>query len=62
MLGGSTYCAVAALWLMDELKNINDKQLLIEWLLRRQGQGFHGRVNKPDDTCYAFWIGASLDV
>lgn len=24
--------------------------------------GFHGRCNKNADTCYSFWIGASLDV
>lgn len=24
--------------------------------------GFHGRCNKKADTCYSFWIGASLDV
>ena len=24
--------------------------------------GFHGRAGKPDDTCYAFWIGATLEV
>lgn len=26
----------------------------------RQRHGFQGRVGKPEDTCYAFWIGASL--
>ena len=24
--------------------------------------GFNGRCNKSVDTCYAFWVGASLDV
>lgn len=24
--------------------------------------GFNGRCNKRVDTCYAFWVGASLDV
>lgn len=24
--------------------------------------GFNGRCNKMVDTCYAFWVGASLDV
>lgn len=24
--------------------------------------GFNGRCNKPVDTCYAFWVTASLDV
>jgi geranylgeranyl transferase type-1 subunit beta len=60
--GGSTYCALASLWLMNEIPTIKNKTLLTEWLLLRQNQGFHGRINKPDDTCYSFWIGASLDV
>lgn len=24
--------------------------------------GFNGRTNKRGDTCYSFWVGASLDV
>jgi geranylgeranyl transferase type-1 subunit beta len=24
--------------------------------------GFHGRCNKKADTCYSFWVGASLEV
>jgi geranylgeranyl transferase type-1 subunit beta len=24
--------------------------------------GFNGRCNKPADTCYSFWVGASLGV
>lgn len=60
--GGSTYCALASFWLLGEIHNVKKKEILIEWLLHRQELGFHGRINKPDDTCYAFWIGASLDV
>ena len=26
----------------------------------RQDSGFHGRPGKPADSCYSFWIGASL--
>lgn len=26
----------------------------------RQGLGFCGRPNKLEDTCYSFWVGASL--
>lgn len=33
---------------------------LRRWLVLRQASGFHGRANKPDDSCYTFWIGASL--
>lgn len=33
---------------------------LKRWLLNRQIDGFQGRPNKPVDTCYSFWIGATL--
>ena len=38
------------------------KDRLIQWCLNRQTTGFNGRVNKPWDTCYSFWIGATLKV
>ncbi len=59
--GGSTFCAIASLKLMD-LLDPTEHQDTIVWLLNRQTMGFQGRVNKPEDTCYSFWIGASLDV
>jgi geranylgeranyl transferase type-1 subunit beta len=31
-------------------------------LRENQFVGFNGRCNKRVDTCYAFWVGASLDV
>jgi prenyltransferase beta subunit len=40
----------------------------IHWLVYRQSTkeeqkgGFNGRVNKPTDTCYSFWVGGALDV
>ncbi|CAB3384577.1 Hypothetical predicted protein [Cloeon dipterum] len=60
--GGSTYCAIAALVLMGRLSIFSDEQLdrLRNWLLMRQVAGFQGRPNKPDDTCYSFWVGATL--
>lgn len=33
-----------------------------KWCLFRQKNGFQGRPNKPVDTCYSFWLGASLEV
>lgn len=33
---------------------------LKRWALFKQDEGFHGRINKPDDSCYAFWIGSTL--
>lgn len=59
--GGSTYCAVASLYLMGRL-DVVDRELLVDWLSRRQSTGFQGRVNKPCDSCYGFWIGASLQM
>lgn len=35
---------------------------LVKWALWKQDEGFHGRTNKPDDSCYAFWIGGTLKV
>ncbi|KAI8970242.1 terpenoid cyclases/protein prenyltransferase alpha-alpha toroid [Mycotypha africana] len=61
--GGSTFCGVAALALMNKLKEgLVDKDKLIEWCLQRQVSGFQGRPNKSPDVCYGFWIGASLDI
>ena len=44
--GGSTYCAVAALWLMGKLDGVPNRDGLIRWLLDKQQFGFCGRVNK----------------
>ncbi|KAF9979172.1 Geranylgeranyl transferase type-1 subunit beta [Actinomortierella ambigua] len=37
-----------------------DKDATIKWAIMRQTTGFQGRINKPTDTCYSFWVGASL--
>ena len=70
--GGSTYCAIAALSMMGVLEELGDNVLagVARWCLRRQGrqfdrstglgEGFQGRPNKPEDTCYSFWVGATL--
>ena len=65
--GGSSYCAVASLSLLGHLwdETVLTRQqleMLKRWALMLQDEGFHGRVNKPDDTCYAFWIGGILSV
>ncbi|KAF9114591.1 Geranylgeranyl transferase type-1 subunit beta [Mortierella sp. AM989] len=39
-----------------------DKEGTRKWCLQRQTTGFQGRVNKPTDTCYSFWIGGSLAI
>jgi len=60
--GGSTYCAVAALSLMGKLDALPHRDGLIRWCVERQSSGFQGRINKDADTCYSFWIGASLAI
>ena len=60
--GGSTFCALAALQLMGKLEDMceENRNRLVYWCLNRQQSGFNGRPNKPVDTCYSFWLGASL--
>ena len=65
--GGSTFCAVASLTLMGRLDEVLDRSPhanwrkdLIRWCVHRQVEGMQGRPNKDQDTCYSFWIGASL--
>ncbi|CAG0921908.1 unnamed protein product [Notodromas monacha] len=85
--GGSTFCGVASLFLMqefggldcaDEVRNPDTLHVLTEqqknrmvlWLLQRHVQngsqenrgGFCGRPEKDSDTCYTFWISASLQL
>lgn len=62
--GGTTFCAIAALHLSGQLNRLTEEQLhrLKQWLVFRQIDGFQGRPNKPVDTCYSFWIGASLKI
>jgi len=65
--GGSTYCALAVLSTLGHLWDgsvITRKQLeyLKRWIIFKQREGFHGRTNKLDDSCYAFWLGASLSI
>ena len=63
--GGSTFCAVASLVLMGQLENtftLEEQEKIREWCLRRQQTGFNGRPNKDVDTCYSFWVGATLEV
>ncbi|PIC47258.1 hypothetical protein B9Z55_006672 [Caenorhabditis nigoni] len=65
--GGSTFCAVASLALAnrlwtEEVLSRRDIDRLIRWAIQKQHVGFHGRAHKPDDSCYAFWIGATLKI
>ncbi|KAJ8884281.1 hypothetical protein PR048_016138 [Dryococelus australis] len=61
--GGTTYCAVATLALMNQVHYTNEVRNLDglkRWSMFRHVSGFQGRPNKPADTCYSFWIGATL--
>ncbi|KAK2705023.1 hypothetical protein QYM36_017166 [Artemia franciscana] len=63
--GGLTYCGVAALHLMGTLPSALSRtqvKNLMKWCLMRQITGFQGRPNKPPDTCYSFWVGATLKI
>uniref|UniRef100_A0A7C8Z0Q3 Protein geranylgeranyltransferase type I n=1 Tax=Opuntia streptacantha TaxID=393608 RepID=A0A7C8Z0Q3_OPUST len=70
--GGATYCALASLRLMgfieDDLlskgTSVINIPMLLEWIVQRQtvGGGFQGRLNKPADTCYGFWVGGVLKI
>ncbi|KAI0351394.1 terpenoid cyclases/Protein prenyltransferase [Trametes cingulata] len=71
-LGGTTYCAVAAIHLAPETErsplasrlNPHERARMIRWLLQNQtpSGGFCGRTNKIADACYCFWCGAALSI
>ncbi|KAL0217694.1 hypothetical protein RCL1_008274 [Eukaryota sp. TZLM3-RCL] len=59
---GSTFCAIGALKLLNKLSllpNKNKKRTII-FLRLLQNKGFHGRINKKDDSCYVYWTSCSL--
>lgn len=61
--GGSTFCALASLKLMSKIEDTlteSEIERLIRWCVNRLDNGFSGRPNKDQDTCYSFWIGACL--
>ncbi|XP_050401015.1 geranylgeranyl transferase type-1 subunit beta [Patella vulgata] len=61
--GGPTFCAVASLTLMGRLNSTftpTEIRKLRRWCISRQLTGFNGRPNKIVDTCYSFWVGATL--
>ena len=62
--GGSTYCALAALSMLDRLQTLEDhvQDKCRKWLSFKLSQSFHGRPNKVDDTCYTWWVGSALKI
>lgn len=62
--GGYTFCAVAALVLLNGLDKCNFKSLL-RFVSNRQlpfEGGFSGRTNKLVDACYSFWVGGVFPI
>lgn len=57
---GFTYCAVATLTITNELQRCN-LMGLIGWLVCR-AENVNGRVSKESDSCYGFWIGATVKI
>lgn len=65
--GGSCYTGVAALVLMGQLDAALGefgKEALREWCYGRvhEAGGFNGRTNKDTDSCYSFWVGATMSM
>lgn len=60
--GGATYCALASLSLFNRLDSLPDPPRCVRYLVNLQMQGFVGRTNKSQDTCYTWWVGASLRI
>lgn len=63
--GGSCYTGLASLALMgklDETLRVEGKDALASWCYSRVQDegGYSGRTNKETDSCYSFWIGATL--
>lgn len=58
--GGYTFCCVASLCLLNQLRRANLPSLL-RWLTNKQLKeegGFCGRSNKLVDSCYSYWQGS----
>jgi prenyltransferase beta subunit len=52
-----TFCAFAALFILNATQKINLSKLY-DWCSKRQlplEGGFNGRTNKLVDACYTFW-------
>jgi prenyltransferase beta subunit len=58
-LAGLTYCAIASLKIMKV--SIKNEARLIHWLCSRETNlGVNGRTGKVPDSCYTFWVYATL--
>lgn len=58
---GVTYTTVSSIVLLQ--KEIPDKEKLLLWLLNRfNDKGVNGRTNKNNDSCYCFWVLATIKI
>ena len=55
--GGYTFCAIATLQILKA--SVPNSGRLSVWLSKRLAE-MNGRLGKPRDSCYLWWIGASL--
>ena len=57
--GGYTFCALAAMEILEQTQAL-DLRALLDWTVLRQMPlegGFQGRTNKLVDGCYSMWVG-----
>lgn len=59
---GLTFCALAALTLLECLPTPIEQMRILEWLLARHKTdgGMNGRIGKGSDVCYGYWVACSL--
>ncbi len=58
---GAIYTAVVSLKLLGRLELVSNLDDLQNFLVFRQSNsGINGRINKDPDSCYSFWVQASL--
>ena len=77
LLGGSTFCAVAAVYITQQHcpGHSSGATLLLDyirgpclrWAVHRAqhhtlGGGYNGRPSKIADTCYSFWTGGTINI
>lgn len=58
--GGATYTALASAVLLGRPDAVPAPARLLAWAIRLQGAGYRGRLGKARDSCYSFWVGATV--
>ncbi|WRT63512.1 uncharacterized protein IL334_000417 [Kwoniella shivajii] len=60
--GGTTYCSIATLSVLEKSKSFIGVKETLRWLISRQIGGFQGRPGKLQDVCYSFWCGGAISI